>query len=118
MPRPQKIQWPLDFNGMLNFCFKKKRPEDRLRFFKLFLRDFTYPNSTRELTPEEVEKALETAKKNVFGENYCHHIQMWSEGSFEKWKVESHKAKAQKMAIASWSDSARNKRKQKFQKKN
>jgi hypothetical protein len=110
MPRPRKIQWPISFDEMLRYAFKKKRPEDRLRFYRLFLRDFLRPHSTRQASSEEIENELQADLKKNFSEDRAHHIRLWSQGSFEAWKGENIKSRMRKMAAARWSSEARKKR--------
>ena len=56
MARPKKIQWPINFEEMLRYAFETKRPEDRLKFFRLFLRDFLHTGTTCKATPEEMDR--------------------------------------------------------------
>jgi hypothetical protein len=110
MGRPKKIVWPIGFAKMLDFAFAKKRPETRLDFYRLFLRDFLHKGTTIQASPEEIEIALLADRQKKFTENWAFHIRMWSEGSFEKWKRENIKNRMTKMAVASWSVAARKKR--------
>jgi hypothetical protein len=102
MARPKKIQWPINFEEMLRYAFGKKRPEDRLKIFRLFLRDFLHPQSTAPATPEAIEAALLENQKKQFDENWAHHIRLWSEMSFEKWKKENFKLRDKKRAQKRW----------------
>jgi len=87
---------------MLNYAFAKKRPEDRLKFYRLFLRDFLHPGTTLQASPEEIETALQADRQKKFDENWAYHIRMWSAGSFEKWKRENFKKRAKIMAAGRW----------------
>jgi hypothetical protein len=103
MARPKKIQWPIGFEEMLLFAFAKKRPEDRLKFYRLFLRDYLHPGTTIQASPEEIETALLADRRKKFSENWAFHIRMWSNGSFEKWKRENYQKRAKAMAAGRWS---------------
>jgi len=58
MARSKKITWPIGFEDMIRFAYAKKRPEDRLKFYRLFLRDFLHSGSTIQASEEEIESAL------------------------------------------------------------
>jgi len=118
MARPTKIKWPLSFSGMLRYAFKDKRPEDRLGFYRLFLRDFIHKGTTLKASPTEIEVALAADQQKTFDENWTHHIRMWSHGSYASWKAESYRERAKKMATASWSPEARKNRKKRKMAKN
>jgi hypothetical protein len=106
MARPKIIKWPIGFEKMLRYVFKKKRPEQRLKFYRLFLRDFLRPNSTTHASPDEIEDALRADRKKMFSEDWSYDIRLWSALSFDKWKSEHFKVRATKMAAARWSKSA------------
>jgi hypothetical protein len=102
MPRPKKIEWPIGFDEMLRYAFAIKRPKSRLKFYRLFLRDFLRPNSTIPASPEEIETALLADQKKQFDENWAFHIRMWSHGSFDKWKRESYQERGRIRASKRW----------------
>jgi hypothetical protein len=110
MAKPQKLIWPIGFNELLRYAFAKKRPEARLKFYRLFLRDYLYPSTTLQASRKEIEKALRADRKKKFDEDRAFHLRMWSGGSFEKWKQENIKNRMTKMADASCSKEARIKR--------
>jgi len=87
---------------MIRFAYAKKRPEDRLKFYRLFLRDFLHSGSTIQASEEEIESALAADRQKKFEENWVYHIRMWSNMSFEKWKRESFKQRAKIMADGRW----------------
>ena len=105
MPRPRKIEWPIGFEEMLRYVFKKKRPEYRLRFYRLFLRDHLHPQSGP-ASQEEIEVALAADRKKTFSEDWAYHIRLWSALASDKWKSEHYKIRASKMAKGRWSKSS------------
>ena len=116
MARPKKIEWPIGFEEMLRYVFKKKRAKDRLKFYRLFLRDHLRPQSTIPASSEEIETALAADQKKMFSEDWSYHIRLWSALSSDKWKSEHFKIRASKMAIGRWSKSEAERAAKKIQK--
>lgn len=92
---------------MLRFAFHYKRLEDRPRFYRLYLRDHINPRTTTPADPEEIEKTFHADTKREFSEPEASQIKLWAAMAMEKWKRESAKARAIKMARASWSKKGR-----------
>jgi hypothetical protein len=110
MPKFPKPKYPVDFSTMLRIALIEKRPEDRLRFYKLFLRDHIHSGTTIKASPLEIEERLKADLNRLFSDNDVHHIGLWSRMRFEQWKKEGSTVKATKMAHASWLEDAREKR--------
>jgi hypothetical protein len=111
MARPKKIQWPIGFWEMLRFAFPKKRLEDRPDYYRFFLRDHLHRGTTIQADKSEIEAAFTADQKRKFDEDVAFHTRLWSEMSHAKWKRESYLQRAKRRAVASWSKSARRKRK-------
>lgn len=111
MSRPKNISWPIGFNDLLRYAFKQKRPAHRIKFYRLFLRDFLHKGTTRQASPQEIETALLADRQKKFDENWAFHIRLWSGMSFDKWKHENFQTRAKVAGYKSWSKKARKKRK-------
>jgi hypothetical protein len=102
MARPKKIVWPIGFEELLCFAFKQKRPEHRIKFYRLFLRDHLHKGTIIQASPEEIETALIADRQKTFDENWAYHIRMWSTMSFQKWKQESLQNTGRIRALKRW----------------
>ena len=111
MARPAKILWPIGFVDLLRFMFPRKRPENRLKFYRLFLRDYIHLHSTIKASDEEIEERLRADKEKRFSENDAFHWRMWSGMSMDQWQREHRRARAQVMAAAKWEKFYKNRQK-------
>jgi hypothetical protein len=103
MARPNKIVWPIGFEEMLRYALPQKRPEDRPRFYRLYLRDFLHKGSTIKASEDEIEKACSAARSKTFTENEAFHIRLHMGMSMEGWKRESNQMRGRIRASRRWS---------------
>jgi hypothetical protein len=102
MGRPKKPDFPIGFEEFLRYALPKKRPEDRLKFYRLFVRDYLHRPATIKASESEIEAEITKNRQNKFDENTAYHFRMWMNMSLSEWEKENRHNRAKLMAAGRW----------------
>jgi hypothetical protein len=71
MGRPRKIERPVGLDACLRRVLRQKRPEDRMKIFREWRREYLKANLKREPTDQEVEDEIKLFRDPSFDGANC-----------------------------------------------
>jgi len=104
MARPKKIDFSVgaEFKEMLRLALHNKRPEDRIKFYRMLLRDTLQFHLGRKPTKEEIDSAMVNAESKKYSERECHGIGLDFRYKLTTWEYELRQLRAKSGADGKW----------------
>jgi hypothetical protein len=104
MPRPRKVEFPVNLETMLRLarCLHNKRPEDRFKFYRMFVREDLFDEYGRYPTDEEIEAKIAQNRKRFFTKNEFKTEESVMEMFLPKFQSELRSKRAKKGSKVRW----------------
>jgi hypothetical protein len=102
MPRPRKIKYPIRMAEMLRLVLPKKRPEDRMKYFRSMVRDNLWLKLGREPGGGELADELAIISSKQFDQHSVDFYRNWILYNLPVFEAENLRKRAKAGAAKRW----------------